>query len=131
MQVDIDFDVYKTLTTLRESEADSYSDVLRRVLGMPPRMARLGNPTQRVPAFGAWFGNVHFPDGTKFRATYKGRTFVAEIRGERWLDEQGISRTSPSDAAKAICGTNVNGWRFWHTQRPGEDDWHRLDALKS
>jgi predicted CopG family antitoxin len=32
MQIDIDFDVFKALTALRQSEIDSYNDVLRRVL---------------------------------------------------------------------------------------------------
>ena len=80
--------------------------------------------------YGVWFGQTHFPEGTKFRATYKGKTYLAEIRGGTWVGDDGIVRRSPSDAAGAISGTNVNGWRFWHAQIPPSEDWHRLDEFK-
>lgn len=129
MQIDIDFEVYKALTALRESETDTYSKVLRRLLRLPDREVRLGDLGRSV-RLGVWFGNVHFPDGTRFRATYKGQTFTAKILGDRWVDQDGTPRNSPSEAAGAISGTNVNGWRFWFAQRPGEDDWHKLEDLK-
>ncbi len=130
MQIDVDFEVFKALTALRESEADSYSDVLRRVLNLPRRMMMLRDIGKPVVGLGVWFGTVHFPEGTKFRATYKGQTFTAEIRDDRWVDQDGIVRKSPSEAAGAISGTNVNGWRFWYAQRPGEDCWNKLEDLK-
>ena len=79
---------------------------------------------------GIWFGNVHFPDGTKFRATYKGQTFSAEVKQGQWVGSDGIIRRSPSDAASAISNTNVNGWRFWYVQMPGDPSWRKLDELK-
>lgn len=130
MQIDVDFEVFKALTALRESEADSYSDVLRRVLNLPSRMMMLRDIGKPAVGLGVWFGTVHFPEGTKFRATYKGQTFTAEIRDDRWVDQNGIVRKSPSEAAGAISGTNVNGWRFWYAQRPGEDCWNKLEDLK-
>lgn len=147
MQIEIDFDVYKELTLLRESEEDSYSDVLRRLLTIADVSAPSGAPddrlslkptnilailkNQKTPAGpGAWMNNVFLPDGTKFRATYKGKTFRAEIKGEQWVDDQGIVRQSPSEAAGAISGTNVNGWRFWYAMRPYDSDWLRLDELR-
>ena len=81
-------------------------------------------------AGGVWFSNVHFPEGTHFRATYKGQTYLAEIRDGRWIGSDGKSRNSPSEAAGAISGTSVNGWRFWHVQMPGDPAWRRLDELK-
>lgn len=83
-----------------------------------------------LPA-GAWFDNTFFPDGTRFRATYKGQTFAAEIRGGRWVGSDGIIRTSPSAAAGAISNTTVNGWRFWHALLPDSSNWRRMDELKS
>ena len=80
---------------------------------------------------GVWFGNTHFPDGTQFRATYKGKTYLAEIRNGQWIGSDGVVRTSPSEAAGAISQTNVNGWRFWFVRRPDDHDWHRMDMLKS
>lgn len=79
---------------------------------------------------GAWFDNTFFPNGTCFRATYKGRTFAAEIQDGCWIGSDGIVRTSPSAAAGAISNTNVNGWRFWHAQLPLDPSWRRLDELK-
>jgi hypothetical protein len=164
MQIEIDFDVYKALTSMRQNEADSYNAVLRRMLKLPvqnalnsaaagvltsanDRLARGNSPTNALAARaegrewdtvrnalladGAWFDNTLFPNGTRFRAIYKGKTYTAEIRDGCWIGSDGIVRTSPSAAAGAISNTNVNGWRFWHGLLPGESNWQRLDALKA
>src|SRR5690606_4797011 len=113
MQIDIDFDVFKALTVLRRGEEDSYNAVLRRLLSLAesdPAMGALGDTLKPSGMDGvvaglighdqgAWIGNVFFPNGTKLRATYKGQTFRAEIVDERWIDENGDSRKSPSEAA--------------------------------
>jgi hypothetical protein len=160
MQIEIDFEVFKTLTALRESEADSYNSVVRRLLKLPDTILPLsgGTATRKRGLFGAgrspasssttpegdkqqmgllqhlmggiWFGNVHFPDGTRFRANYKGRTHQAEIKNGQWLGDDGVFRRSPSDAAGAISGTNVNGWRFWNVQLPSDPTWQRLEDLR-
>ena len=155
MQIEIDFDVFKALTALRESEADSYNGVIRNLLNLPKHnteqaltgLGMFGRSHARAPALrasvpalgsalmgalgGIWFGNIHFPEGTKFRATYKGRTYLAEIKEGQWIGSDGVARSSPSDAAGAISGTNVNGWRFWHALRPDDLEWRRLDEFKS
>ena len=152
MHIEIDFDVFKTLTALRESESDSYNQVIRRLLSLtnaelsdtpripPPSKgilvedafakARFVAPLVEAMKFGVWFGQRHFPEGTKFRATYKGKSYFAEVRDGNWVGQDGIVRRSPSDAAGAISGTNVNGWRFWYAQIPPDQDWHRLDEFK-
>ena len=172
MQIEIDFEVFKTLTALRESEADSYNAVIRKLLNLPnqnalnvlldkvPPNAIVGtvnalatHPTKRgifgnrLPTNalakdgsiggilarylqGAWFGNTHFPEETKFRATYKGQTYYAQIKDGAWLGQDNVVRTSPSDAASAISGTNVNGWKFWHAQHPDDPSWRRLDEFR-
>ena len=160
MQIEIDFEVFKALTGLRRSEADSYNAVIRRLLKLPDcdaenalsNFARSQPPKSQVNALasfstsneihassqnallnglgGTWFNNTHFPDGTQFRATYKGQTFSAEIRNGLWLGQDGVTRTSPSEAASAISGTNVNGWRFWHAKRPGDPSWKRMDEFR-
>lgn len=171
MQIDIDFQVFKALTTLRESESDSYNAVIRRILNlptvMPNALAMFADPPSAPPnalavaasklrkqgllggektnaladdrpvngllskfAGGVWYGNVHFPEGTKFRATYKGQTHHAEIKDGRWVDADGIARNSPSEAASTISNTNVNGWRFWFAQLPGDPSWRKLEELK-
>jgi len=169
MQIDIDFEVFKALTSLRGSESDSYNAVIRRLLGLDsasaltaifephdqqnaladvgPKHVKRGlfgagagpnalNPQIPVDGLrrnylgGIWFGNVHFPEGTRFRATYKGQTYFAEVKDGQWLGADGKTRRSPSDAASAISNTNVNGWRFWFVQLPGDPTWRKLDELK-
>ena len=146
MQVEIDFEVFKALTARLENEADTYNEAIRRLLGLPASEATLlpgeidvpglpapaqGHGVLAQMAGGVWFSNVYFPNGTSFRATYKGKTYRARIQNSQWIDEFGISRSSPSDAASAISHTNVNGWRFWFVRRPQDEDWQRMDALKA
>lgn len=145
MQVEIDFEVFKGLTARLTSEADTYNEVIRRLLGLPATEASLLPGEFDVPgqpavahgegvlaqlAGGVWFSNVYFPNGTMFRATYKGKTYRARVQNSQWVDEFGLMRKSPSDAASAISNTNVNGWRFWFVRRPQDEDWQRMDALK-
>lgn len=142
MQIEIDFEVFKALTARLVSEADTYNEVVRRLLSLPATEVtlRVGEfDTPGHPAVlqgllgqtgGVWFSNVFFPDGTIFRATFKGRTHRAHIQNSQWIDEFGNVRTSPSDAASAISNTNVNGWRFWFVRRPQDEDWARMDTLK-
>lgn len=157
MQVDIDFDIFQKLTLLRRDESDSYSDVIRRLLAPPESQKNARNalsgvlndqlvenalgvlaktPTTQRNALadygsGAWFDNTHFPEGTKFRARYKGELHQAEIQNGSWVGDDGVKRTSPSAAASSISNTNVNGWRFWSVKRPQDDEWQLMDALRS
>ena len=141
MQIEIDFEVFKALTAQLRDERESYNDVIRRLLnfadhdltsggevdwpGQPMVLQGLLGKTE-----GVWFSNVFFPEGTRFRATYKGKTYTGQIKNLQWLDENGQVRTSPSDAANAVSDTNVNGWRFWFAQRPYDQDWRRLDEFR-
>lgn len=140
--IEIDFEVFKGLTAKLQSEADTYNDVIRRMLNLPDAQVSANPGEVDVPglpavatnpgqASGIWLSNVFFPNGTLFRATYKGRTHRAQVRNSQWVDELGQVRSSPSDAASAISKTNVNGWRFWFVRRPYDEDWQRMDALKS
>ena len=144
MHIEVDFEVWQALTAKLQNERDNYNEAIRRLLNLPatevsPGFGEIDTPglpdTLPLPGSstvsGAWFSNVFFPDGTLFRATYKGRTHRAKIQGAQWVDEFGNIRTSPSDAAGAISRTNVNGWRFWYVRRPFDEDWARMDALKS
>jgi hypothetical protein len=144
VQIDIDFEVFKALTARLENESENYNDVIRRLLSLPDRETEflpgetdtpgLPAPSQNAlapQAGGVWYSSAYLPNGTIFRATYKGKTYRAAIQNSQWVDELGYIRTSPSDAAKAITGNNVNGWRFWFVRRPHDEDWQRMDALKS
>lgn len=126
--IEIDFDVFKELTKRRKEESHTYNDVLRELLGLSSER----EPLRLVPRSGGsvYMQGLEFPEGTKFRVTYKGRTFRAEIKNGQWVGEDGIVRKSPSDAASAITKNNVNGWRFWDFQRPGETSWSKMRVLQ-
>ena len=142
MQIWIDFEVFQGLTAKLQSEREDYNEAIRRLLNLPASQAsslpgEVDTPGIPAPVNalapqdgGLWFSNVFFPNGTHFRATYKGRTYRGRIANSQWIDEIGQIRTSPSDAASAVSGTNVNGWRFWFVRRPQDEDWQRMDTLK-
>jgi len=125
--IEVDFDVFKELTMRRQSESDTYNDVIRRML----KLGQASVSKLATVAKGANFKGVTFPDGTQFRVTYKGRTYTAEIKDGEWIGVDGIRRASPSEAAHAITETNVNGWRFWQCKRPGDPGWQVMDRLRS
>jgi hypothetical protein len=141
MQIDIDFDVFKELTALRAHEGHSYNDVLRNLLGLDSILEPSGPESPLAAAADALsrpFGltgffsrGLHLPPGTQLRARYKQREYRAQIDGECWVDENGRAHTSPSAAAAAITGTNVNGLRFWEAMRPSDTSWRRLELLRS
>jgi hypothetical protein len=124
--IEVDFDVFKELTNRRTCENDTYNDVIRRVLKLAPGT----RPSVGIAVTGATFKGVFFPDGTQFRGTYKGRTYTAQIRGGTWIDSDGTTRTSPSEAAVKVTKKNWNGWLFWHCRRPGDANWQLIDALR-
>ena len=125
--IEIDFDVFKALTSRRSCEDETYNDVLRELLGLDP-VVEISTTAKHVE--GCVFLGVHFPEGTQFRATYKGKMHSAEICTGRWMDEDGTFRNSPSDAARAITKTNVNGWRFWKVKRPRDIVYQLMEKLK-
>ncbi len=134
MQIDIDFEVYKALTAQRQHENHSYNEVLRDLLGLKSGDLGAtvdtvsGDGQARVPAPFVLRGGV-LAEGTELKALYKGTEYRAAIRNGRWIDANGVEHSSPSAAASAISGTNVNGLRFWHARRPADTVFRRLDIL--
>lgn len=124
--IEVDFDVYKELTVRRQSESDTYNDVIRRLL----KLGEAPVPKLNAARKGAYFKGVLFPEGTLFRATYKGRTYTAEIKDGNWVGEDNERRASPSEAAVKITCNSVNGWRFWQCKRPGDLGWQVMDRLR-
>src|SRR3954467_246652 len=124
MQIEIDFDVFKGLTLLRQGEADSYNDVLRRLLKLKPVKSPPDDPPTGYMAAGR-----HLPNGTRLTATYKGKDYSAEVRNGRIVSEGGKVLNSLSAAAKNITGNNVNGLRFWRARRPTDMQWLMVAGL--
>jgi predicted CopG family antitoxin len=129
--IEIDFEVYKALTNLRESEKITYNDVIRQLLKLPSRNAIAQQNSQNVETkLSGWMAKkVTFPDGTEFRASYNGQIFYANIRG-RSLILNGKKTSSLSQAARLVSGTNVNGWTFWQCKFPGETKWRLSQSLR-
>lgn len=126
--IEIDFDVYKEITARRTSEGMTPNDVLRYLLGLPVNQKWLA---QNVAAGTPWVTKgVEFPIGTKFRGTYKGKSFIAKV-GEKGLECNGEYFASPSAAAVAITGKSTNGWLFWECQFPGTKAWTLIKKLRS
>jgi hypothetical protein len=132
MQIEIDFEVFKEVTSRRNSEADSENDVLRREFGLPPsngHQARINSSAE-----GDWVTKgVRFPAGTEFRASYKGHAHRGVVKaGALFLERDGQTMPfdSPSRAAMAITQNNVNGWTFWECRFPGQSRWQSIDGLR-
>ena len=125
--IDVDFEVYKALTIRREKEEMTYNDVLRQLLSLG---AQTKAETVAETSGGLIYKGAEFPEGTQFRATYKGQTYSGAIKGGVWLDEKGKIQNSPSEAAYSITGNHVNGWRFWECRRPSDTNWRPIDSLR-
>lgn len=128
--IEIDFEVFKALTAKRASEAVTYNDVIRDLLGLSQKDPKASNPSS-AGSNSAWiYKGIRFPEGTEFRAAYKGVTHHASVKGGVFVDEHGNVRNSPSEAACAITQTSVNGWNFWECRLPGATKWRPLKALR-
>lgn len=125
--IEVDFEVYKELIRRRPSEAVSENDVLRQLLGL----ANQKTSAPASPAPGEWVTKgVRFPSGTEFRATYKGKTYLARAENGA-LVLNGRRFDSPSAAAMSITGKPVNGWTFWEGRLPGRTAWQIIKAQRS
>ena len=125
--IDIDFEVYKELTNRRATEATTYNDVIRTILGLESSAVA---PPAKSGQDGLNLKGLFLPNGTELRATYKGKTYTAEIDGGVWIGVDGRRRATPSEAACAITHNNVNGWRFWNVRRPSDTSWRTLASLR-
>jgi hypothetical protein len=138
VNIEVSFENWKSLTAMLQSESDSYDLVVSRLLAVTEGRRSISTkataPLLRAEAdyqAGAYFKEVFFPEGTRLRATYKGKTYFASITGEKWIDsESGEVRSSPSQAAYSITGSGVNGWNFWYAKRPEDVEWYSLNFLR-
>lgn len=131
--IEIDFNVFKKLTVMRENEQVSYNDVLRRVLGItanPQPPSAFLKPLENPTPTGSWTAKgVTFPSGTEFRASYKGEWISGRVEGGA-LTVNGSRFDSPSAAAVSVTGNPVNGWIFWECKLPGKPTWQMIKSLR-
>src|SRR5712672_2662489 len=105
--IEIDFEVFKALTNRRDTESVTYNDVVRGLLGLSAREA--SEARQPGNSAEAWVcKGVRFPVGTELRAHYKGKTHAGTVDKDG-IVVSGTRSASPSDAARVITGTSVNG----------------------
>jgi len=122
--IEIDFDVYKEITIRRDTEEVTENDVLRKIFGLESE--KQNSDVSGKP----WIvKGITFPEGTLFRANYKGSLHTGQVAdGALKLNEQLYS--SPSKAAVSITGNNVNGWRFWECKLPGQASWKLMSTYR-
>lgn len=126
--IEIDFNVFKKLTAMRETETMTYNDVLRKMLGLGP--LAMAAPRAEPPEGKPWVvKGVVFPHGTEFRANRKGQVYQGRVENGA-LVVNGKRFTSPSAAAMSITGSPINGWIFWECRRPGETAWQIIKNLR-
>ena len=127
MTMEVDFEVWQTLTLKRRGESDTYNDVLRRLLKLKPADALASEPSGERP----WEPKgVTLPHGTDLQLTHKGRTYSAKVIDGTMVYND-TTYATPSAAAIDITKTNVNGWRVWFARLPGHTDWQSLDSLRA
>ncbi|RUN75594.1 DUF2924 domain-containing protein [Sphingomonas sp. TF3] len=142
MQIDVSLDVFKALTARLEYDGQTFSDLISELLSADSPIEVEGEPEHGGAMAGQIFlkqaekggfasRRLWLPHGTVLRARYKQKEYRARIDNNAWRDEADNLHTSPSEAAKAITGTNVNGLRFWEAMLPGERHWVRLEALSA
>lgn len=130
-RIEIDFDVYKEITVRRDSPDVSENDVLRKLLGLAEETRETTTVGElSEPRFEGWeWKGITLPSGTELLSEYLGRRFSALIEnGSITLD--GRRYKTPSKAASAITGTQVNGWKFWKFRNPSTANWEQLDTLR-
>lgn len=130
----VDFDVYKAITALRESESMTENDVLRQVLGLTKKTEQQSDFEDIKKLVEPLLGSltvkgVTFPEGTQFRASYKGLIHTATVENGNII-VNGQRCKSPSKAAEAITGNSVNGWKFWECKLPSDNHWIAISSLR-
>ena len=125
-RIEIDFDVFKALTGLRETEDMTYNDVLRKILNLSKKTT-----TERPPSGEPFLAKgVTFPHGTEFRAHYKGQIHTARVEnGAIMAKDRKFS--SLSAAAMFVTQHPRDGWIFWEAKSPGQTSWVICDRLRT
>lgn len=118
----VDFEVWREVTSRRQSKQMTENDVLRSLLGLEKV-----SPVDEGPGW-TWKG-VNLPNKSRLKAEYKGREYAAEIVGNEWVQD-GKTVSSPSLAANYVTGGSVNGWDFWSVLLPDRTEWLQLSVIR-
>jgi hypothetical protein len=121
--IEIDLEIYRLIEINRSSFDETETNILRRLLGLPP----LEKPRAIGKGLNLGYG-VILPDGTLLKGRKRRAEVQAEVR-DGWIIVDGERFDSPSGAAKKFGGPN--GWIFWKVKRPQDSEWILLDQLRN
>ena len=91
IEINVSFETYKVLTSLRANESTTYDDVIRDLLKLPSEPKNTDHAALRK---GWTYKGVTLPHGTDLRANYKGETYTAKIEDDKWMQD-GTPQSSP------------------------------------
>jgi len=127
-QIEIDFEVFKELTNRRQTEAITYNDVIRDLLGMEHQPKDQKTSTK---AGNAWVvSDTSFPVGSEFKAEYNGKAYIGSVENGKLKLDDGSTFSTPSAAAVHITHSNANGWRFWKCKLPSTSQFVLIERLR-
>ena len=128
-KIDIDFDVFKKLTVMRDGPDMTENDVIRKLLDLPPSQSLNPGSIQRCQEKAWSWKGISLPEGAELKAEYKGQQYIAKIR-EGAIRYDNRNYTTPSAVATAVTNTQVSGWRFWEYKISETEDWKPLNDLR-
>lgn len=142
--IQIDWDIHKLIELERQGFDEPEFHALRRLLGLP-ELATKGpiSETPKTSLFGsdgaAWSEDgVVLPHGTLARMEYDRGKQVYEgafLNGCLVVGNRKFDSLSPAArelaTTKAGGKTQLNGWLYWMAKLPGENDWMKLNELRS
>jgi hypothetical protein len=110
-------------TEIKSLQRTEWYSIIGRTPQLKPGLKNRQSPSASLPL-------AEYIDGPlKLRATLKGKTYTARVRGDGSVRFDGKIYDSPSAAGTAVCKRSCNGWWFWKYERaPG--DWVRLSELR-
>ena len=118
--------VWRVLNDLGKT-SDTFDSVLRRLI----EKAGYGSmiKKQSISERDLVTKGGRIPHNTKLRAHYKGEEYRAEVT-DGYIILNGKRYGSPSMAAVAITGSNINGWLFWKYYNQESDEWRSIEELR-
>ncbi len=127
--IDVDFDVYRELTSRRTSEEVSYNDVLRQLLGLPPKSFDPQAAKSQAPTSDWKAGGLTFAEFTEIKLTHKGTVHQGRVEKGAFV-LKGKSYPALEELVNEITQGNPQDWIFWSQRKPGESTWTELKAFR-
>ena len=121
VHITFDSDVIDSITAAGPDGSVSLTINVSAALTKPPTPSA-SSVTPRGPLAPLLLaGRLHPGDRLRFEQSRAGRTAYATVRADGKLKVDGKSSTypSPSRAASAVTGSQINGWTLWRLEKNG------------